>query len=68
MRPIPDDLIRVHEEWHSVYQQLAVRPHTHLRRRLLALSTQVLSHPHWQGRPSRAWAALHGARHVRPAT
>ncbi|MET8724073.1 hypothetical protein [Streptomyces misionensis] len=67
MRPIPDDLARAHEEWHSTYRRLAVCPHPELRRRLIRLSTQALFHPYWRGRPSQAWAALHGARHVRPA-
>ncbi|MGW1053528.1 hypothetical protein [Streptomyces sp. NPDC002521] len=65
MSPIPDDLARAHEEWHATYQQLAVRPHTVLRQRLIHLSAEVLFHPYWQGRRSEAWAALHGARHVR---
>ncbi|MFF3195054.1 hypothetical protein [Streptomyces misionensis] len=67
MRSIADDLTRAREEWHSTYRQLAVCPRLELRRRLIRLSVQVLFHPYWRGRPSQAWAALHGARHVRPA-
>ncbi|WP_435642471.1 hypothetical protein ACR9VJ_02880 [Streptomyces sp. H49] len=67
MRPIADDLTRPREEWHSTYRQLAVCPRLEPRRHLIRLSVQVLFHPYWRGRPSQAWAALHGARHVRPA-
>jgi hypothetical protein len=67
MSPIPDDLARAQQEWRATYQQLAVRPRTDLRQRLIRLSGEVLFHPYWQGRRSAGWAALHDARHVRSA-
>jgi hypothetical protein len=68
MREIPADLAQVHEEWRATYHQLAVHPGTELRRRLIRLSSQALFHDYWQGQQSAAWAALHGARHVRAAS
>lgn len=68
MSPIPSDLARAQEEWRAVYRQLAARPQTAQRRQLIHLSAQVLFHPYWQGRRTGAWAALHGARHVRAAS
>ncbi|MFI0813264.1 hypothetical protein [Streptomyces echinatus] len=65
MSPIPDDLAHAQDEWHATYRHLAAGPRTALRRRLISLSSQVLFHPYWQGRPSAGWAALHGARHAR---
>jgi hypothetical protein len=63
MRPIPDDLAQTFEEWHGTYRQLAKQPRTALRRRLIQLSTSVMSHPHWQnGNRTAAWSALHAAR------
>jgi hypothetical protein len=63
----PDDLVAAIREWHAVYRRLSRRPSTALRRRLLALSAEVLVHPYWQGRTG-AWAALHGgARRGRAA-
>ncbi|MER6565521.1 hypothetical protein ABT288_04875 [Streptomyces sp. NPDC001093] len=59
MRPIPDDLARAQAEWHATYRQLAARPRTALRRRLIHLSSEVLFHPYWHGRRSAGWAALH---------
>ncbi|MGW0208734.1 hypothetical protein ACWDZ8_24025 [Streptomyces sp. NPDC003233] len=59
MSPIRDDLAHAREQWHATYRQLAVRPRTTLRRRLIHLSAEVLFHPYWQGRRSGAWAALH---------
>lgn len=68
MSALPDDLVAAHREWHAVYRQLSVWPSAALRRRLLALSAEVLVHPYWQGRTG-AWAALHdGARHGRAAS
>jgi hypothetical protein len=64
-RTTPPDLDRAQDEWRTTYQQLAVRPCTALRRRLIHLSATVLFHPHWQGQRSAGWAALHGARHDR---
>ncbi len=58
MRRIPDDLIQAQEEWHAAYRQLAARPRTALRRRLIHLSSEVLFHPFWQGHESVARAAL----------
>ncbi|GHI53924.1 hypothetical protein Srubr_37700 [Streptomyces rubradiris] len=68
MSLIPNDLARAQEEWHTAYRQLAERPHTALRRRLLHLSAQVMFHPYWQSRGHGAWAVLHGARHDRAAS
>ncbi|MER5546481.1 hypothetical protein ACWDBP_35055 [Streptomyces sp. NPDC001233] len=68
MSTIPADLAQAHEEWHATYRQLAVHSGTELRRRLIRLSSEVLFHSYWQGRQSAAWAALHGARHVRAAS
>ncbi|MFB7776286.1 hypothetical protein [Streptomyces bauhiniae] len=62
MSNLPDDLVAAIRDWHAVYRQLGCRPSTALRRRLLALSAEVLVHPHWQGRTG-AWAALHGGAH-----
>ncbi|GAA3073406.1 hypothetical protein [Streptomyces glomeratus] len=67
MRQIPEDLARAQEDWHATYRQLTARPRTALRTRLIHLSSEVLFHSYWQGQRSAAWAALHGARHVRPA-
>jgi hypothetical protein len=68
MSPIPNDLARAQEEWHTAYRQLAERPHAALRRWLLRLSAQVVFHPYWQGQRQEAWAARHGARHDRAAS
>lgn len=72
MRPIPDDLARAVEEWHTTYRRLAAHPATTLRRRLIELSGEVLSHPHWAGQRTPAASALyaagHGARHVSAAS
>ncbi|MFM9760762.1 hypothetical protein [Streptomyces scabiei] len=66
MRPIPDDLVQVFEEWHTTYRQLAEQPRTALRRRLIQLSTTVMSHPHWpDGKRTAAWSALHTSGHGR---
>jgi hypothetical protein len=65
MSAIPGDLARAQEEWWATYGRLATQPHTAVRRQLIHLSSEVLFHPHWQGRWSAAWAALHGARNVR---
>ncbi|MGW0632651.1 hypothetical protein [Streptomyces sp. NPDC002758] len=59
MRPFPDDLVQVQQEWTAVCRQLADRPgHTGLRRRLYQLSTAVLFHAHWQERGGRTPGAL----------
>ena len=58
MRPIPDDLVHAQEEWHATYRQLAARPRTALRRRLIRLSSEVLLHPYWEGRGAAARSAL----------
>jgi hypothetical protein len=68
MSLIPNDLARAQEEWHTAYRQLAERPHTALRRRLLHLSAQVMFHPYWQSRRHGASVVLHGARHDRAAS
>ncbi|MET8563224.1 hypothetical protein ABZV75_22510 [Streptomyces flaveolus] len=68
MQSTSDDLTHAQQEWHTTYQQLAVRPRTALRRQLIRLSTEVLFHPYGQGQQSAAWAAPHGARHGRAAS
>ncbi|MFE1441786.1 hypothetical protein [Streptomyces sp. NPDC058739] len=48
--PFPPDLLRLQADWHRTYAALAA-PHpahnTFLRRRLLALSVELLRHPYW---------------------
>ncbi|MDX3802587.1 hypothetical protein [Streptomyces sp. AK04-3B] len=62
MRPIPADLTEALEDWHTTYRLLAARPCSALRRRLIRLSCDVLSHPYWDGgRSAAARAALFSA-------
>ncbi|MEH0448654.1 MULTISPECIES: hypothetical protein [unclassified Streptomyces] len=62
MRPIPADLTEALEDWHTTYRRLAAHPCSALRRRLIRLSCDVLSHPYWGGgRSAAARAALFAA-------
>ncbi|MGW1273484.1 hypothetical protein [Streptomyces sp. NPDC002491] len=62
MRPIPADLTEALEDWHATYRRLAARPCSDLRRRLIRLQCDVLSHPYWGGgRSAAARAALFAA-------
>ncbi|MEH0548914.1 hypothetical protein ACWGH3_01945 [Streptomyces sp. NPDC054884] len=54
MRPIPADLAEALEDWHTTYRRLAAQPCSALRRRLIRLSCEVLSHPYWGGGRSAA--------------
>ncbi|MFF3650883.1 hypothetical protein ACFYXV_19880 [Streptomyces sp. NPDC002181] len=53
----PDDLVGLQADWLRTYRTLAARPATAgatpLRRRLIALSCAISTHPYWS-RPARA--------------
>ncbi|MFJ1567459.1 hypothetical protein ACIOG8_25135 [Streptomyces erythrochromogenes] len=62
MRPsfrFPDDLVALQEAWLRTYAELAQVPAeggtTVLRRRLIALSGRLCTHPHWT--PAAGWRA-----------
>ncbi|MFE5768571.1 hypothetical protein ACFQ7O_09435 [Streptomyces sp. NPDC056485] len=52
----PDDLVGLQADWLRTYRSLAARPAavgtTPLRRRLIALSCAISTHPYWS-RPAR---------------
>ncbi|WP_328535311.1 hypothetical protein [Streptomyces sp. NBC_00344] len=55
--PFPDDLVAAQRDWIRTYEALAApRPCdvTGLRRRLLRLSAQILTHPFWHVSGGRA--------------
>ncbi|MFB6820111.1 hypothetical protein ACFCXA_00790 [Streptomyces virginiae] len=60
----PDDLVALQAAWLDTYTALAEAPAgigaTPLRRRLIALSCRLHTHPHWaaSGGPHGTWAEL----------
>ncbi|MFD7915619.1 hypothetical protein ACFV30_33730 [Streptomyces sp. NPDC059752] len=56
----PDDLITLQRAWQQTYTELAQAPAgvgtTALRRRLIALSGTLCTHPHWE--TPTAWRAV----------
>lgn len=59
---LPTGLIALQADWQRTYAALAVPPPVHataLRRRLYALSGQLLCHPYWSSPrdcPAREWS------------
>lgn len=58
--PLPEDLMTLQRAWQQAYAELAQAPAgagtTALRRRLIALSGTLFTHPHWTT-PAACWSS-----------